>query len=80
MLVEAGRAVILRSLTKDYAIAGLRLGTPVTRPEIISALDAVRPPWNVNAAAIAAGLAALSDGDHLARGRAVVSRGSVIPD
>ncbi len=72
VLVEAGRAVILRSLTKDYAIAGLRLGYAVARPEIISALDAVRPPWNVNAAAVAAGLAALSDDDHLARGRAVV--------
>ena len=71
-LVEAGRAVVVRSLTKDCAIAGLRLGYASARPDIIRSLDAVRPPWNVNAAAIAAGLAALSDAKHLARGMEVV--------
>ena len=72
-LVEAGRAVVLRSLTKDCAIAGLRLGYAIARPQIIRSLDAARPPWNVNAAAVAAGLAALSDREHLARGLDVVS-------
>lgn len=72
-LVESGRAVLLRSLTKDCAIAGLRLGYAIARPDLIRSMDAVRPPWNVNAAAVAAGLAALSDIDHLAQGMRVVS-------
>ncbi len=72
-LVEAGRAVVLRSLTKDCAIAGLRLGYAIARPDIIRSLDAVRPPWNVNAAAVAAGLAALLDREHLAMGVEVVA-------
>ena len=72
-LVAAGRVMVLRSLTKDCAIAGLRLGYAIARPHIIRSLDAVRPPWNVNAAAVAAGLAALADREHLAQGVEVVS-------
>ena len=72
-LVETGRVVVLRSLTKDCAIAGLRLGYAIAHPDLIRSMDAVRPPWNVNAAAVAAGLSALSDSDHLARGIQVVS-------
>jgi histidinol-phosphate aminotransferase len=57
--------VILRSMTKDYAIAGLRLGYAAGHTKIIDALARVRSPWNVNAAAQIAGLAALNDNDHL---------------
>lgn len=57
--------VVLRSMTKDYAIAGLRLGYVVAAPEIIEALSKVRPPWSVNAVAQAAGLAALDDEAYL---------------
>ena len=65
--------VVLRSMTKDYALAGLRLGYVVAHPEVTRILRRVRPPWNVNAAAQVAGLASLSDGMHLARGRAAVA-------
>lgn len=51
--------VVLRSMTKDYALAGLRLGYAVGDPARIAALAALRPAWNVNALAQAAGLAAL---------------------
>jgi histidinol-phosphate aminotransferase len=51
----------LRSMTKDYAIAGLRLGYAVADEAIIQALINVRPAWNVNALAQSAGLAALQD-------------------
>lgn len=61
--------VRLRSLTKDGAMPGLRLGYAITSAEIARALDAVRPPWSVNAVAQAAGLAALSDDEHMARAR-----------
>lgn len=57
--------LILRSMTKDYALSGLRLGYAVGHTAVIEALHKVRPPWNVNAMAQAAGIAALSDPAHL---------------
>jgi histidinol-phosphate aminotransferase len=49
----------VRSMTKDYALAGLRLGYGLASPDIISNLRKIKPPWSVNSAALAAGLAAL---------------------
>jgi L-threonine-O-3-phosphate decarboxylase len=63
---SADNVLVLRSMTKDFALAGLRLGYAVGAEEVIALLSRVRPPWNVNALAQAAGLAALADGDHLA--------------
>jgi histidinol-phosphate aminotransferase len=67
-VLELGRDNILalRSMTKDYALAGLRLGYAVGCERVATALARVRPPWNANALAQAAGLAALSDHEHLA--------------
>ncbi|MBS1252234.1 MAG: Histidinol-phosphate aminotransferase [Anaerolineales bacterium] len=59
--------LVLRSMTKDYALAGLRLGYASGYARVIEALASVRPPWNVNAMAQAAGVAALSDEVHLQR-------------
>ncbi len=61
-LLESGHLLILRSMTKDFALAGLRLGYVLGTEESIRALRRAQPPWSVNAAAQAAGLAAL---DHL---------------
>jgi histidinol-phosphate aminotransferase len=66
--------LVLRSMTKDYALAGLRLGYAVGNEAVISALARVRPPWNVNALAQAAGLAALSDQEHLTRGMELIQQ------
>lgn len=60
--LESGHLLILRSMTKDFALAGLRLGYVLGTEESIRALRRAQPPWSVNAAAQAAGLAAL---DHL---------------
>lgn len=57
--------LVLRSLTKDFAIPGLRLGYALGSPSIIHALRAVQPPWSVNAMALAAGQAALETRDAL---------------
>jgi len=57
--------LVLRSMTKDYAIAALRLGYAVADESVIRALVNIRPAWNVNALAQAAGLAALGDEVHL---------------
>lgn len=60
-----GNVVLLRSMTKDHALAGLRLGYALASPEVVATLKKVQPSWSVNAAAQAAGLAALSDETHL---------------
>ncbi len=57
--------IAVRSLTKDYALAGLRLGYAVGHPEIIEAVCRVRPAWNVNGLAQAAGLAVLDQDSWL---------------
>ena len=59
-LLERGNFVILRSMTKDHALPGLRLGYALASPEIAQAMEAVKPPWSVNAGALRAGLAALA--------------------
>jgi L-threonine-O-3-phosphate decarboxylase len=57
--------LVLRSMTKAYALAGLRLGYAIGSPDILEALRRARPPWSVNALAQAAGIAALQDTAHL---------------
>ena len=53
------------SLTKDFALAGLRLGYAVGHPDVIEAIRRMRPAWNVNSLAQAAGLAVLDSGAWL---------------
>lgn len=57
--------LILRSMTKDHALTGLRLGYAVGDERVIAALSKTRPPWNVNALAQSAGLAAVQDPQHV---------------
>jgi histidinol-phosphate/aromatic aminotransferase/cobyric acid decarboxylase-like protein len=52
---------VLRSLTKLFALPGLRLGYLVATPPVAAAVRACLPPWNVSQPAIAAGLAALAE-------------------
>ena len=65
--------LVLHSMTKAHALAGIRLGYAIGDAEIISTLNKVRPTWNVNAMAQAAGIAALDDATHLAQTLARVS-------
>ena len=70
-LVDAAdNVVMLRTFSKIYALAGLRLGWGYFPPAIADVLNRVRGPFNVGAAALAAGLAAVEDGEALARARA----------
>jgi len=63
-LLKSGHLVLLRSMTKDYALAGLRLGYVLTPAEVTEILSKVQPPWSVNAVAQEAGLAALASEDY----------------
>ena len=65
LTVQTDNMLVLQSMTKAYALAGMRLGYAVGHPDILSALRKVCPPWSVNALAQAAGIAALNDTVHL---------------
>ncbi|MGE5755683.1 MAG: aminotransferase class I/II-fold pyridoxal phosphate-dependent enzyme, partial [Planctomycetaceae bacterium] len=75
---EAGRSLIsavpgrdnllvLRSLSKIYAIPGLRIGYAIASPDMVERLRRYQEPWTVTLPAEAAALAALDDADYLAR-------------
>jgi histidinol-phosphate aminotransferase len=53
--------VVLRSFSKDFGLAGLRVGYLLGHPEVISAVDLARPSFTLSSASIAAARAALSD-------------------
>jgi histidinol-phosphate aminotransferase len=53
--------VVTRTLSKSYALAGMRLGLAIARPEIIAALDKIRDHYNLDRLAQAACVAALQD-------------------
>jgi histidinol-phosphate aminotransferase len=75
LLASHPNLIILRSLTKDHALPGLRLGYLLASPEVASAVEAVRPPWSVNAGALRAGLATLEPEAyaHVERARSLVA-------
>jgi histidinol-phosphate aminotransferase len=71
-----GRAIItLRTFSKLYGLAGLRIGYGIGPREIISLMQRVRQPFNVNAPAQWAALAALDDADHVRRSLSVNGEG-----
>lgn len=55
------RLVVLRSLTKFYALPGLRVGYAVSNPAVIEAFRRLMPPWSVNVMGQMAALAAVND-------------------
>lgn len=73
-LLQRGNVVLLRSMTKDYALTGLRLGYALAAEAVIARLAAFQPDWSVNSLAQAAGRVALADTDYLPRARQAVSQ------
>lgn len=57
--------VIVRTFSKVYGLAGLRLGVALSSPEIADMLNRARLPFNVNAFSAKAGVLALMDQDHV---------------
>ena len=68
-LRKGRRVVVLRTFSKAYGLAGLRLGYALASAEVASAMERVRSPFNTNRVAQAAALAALGDEEHLRRSR-----------
>jgi histidinol-phosphate aminotransferase len=72
--VAEGRPVIvIRSFSKIFGLAGLRLGYAVADPAVAHFLDVVQEPFNVNRIALAAGTAAVAAPGFVARRRAEVA-------
>lgn len=70
--VKQGRnAIVLRTFSKIYGLAGLRIGYGLTTSEIADYLNRVRPPFNTNSLAQRAALAALEDEQHVTQSRAL---------
>ena len=67
--------VVLLSLTKIFAIPGLRLGCAITDARLIGHLKEIQPPWSVNSIAQIVGEAALRDRDYTEKSRKYVQVG-----
>jgi histidinol-phosphate aminotransferase len=61
--------LLMRTFSKIYGLAGLRLGYGIGHPELIASLEKVRQPFNINALVQAGALAALDDVEHIQRTR-----------
>lgn len=61
LLARFPNLVVVRTLSKAYALAGIRVGYALAQPELIGLLDRVRDSYNVNRLSQAAALAALGD-------------------
>ncbi len=67
--------VILRSMTKDHALPGLRLGYMLADEDVVKQVGRYQHSWSVNAPAQAAGIVALTDRQHVEAGREVLIEG-----
>ncbi|RJQ51789.1 MAG: histidinol-phosphate transaminase [Nitrospiraceae bacterium] len=59
--------LILRTFSKIYGLAGLRIGYGIAKPSILTGMNRVRQPFNVNSPAQKAAVAALNDEKHFSR-------------
>ncbi|HSF28834.1 MAG TPA: histidinol-phosphate transaminase [Nitrosopumilaceae archaeon] len=71
-LKEFDNLFILRSLTKSFGLAGLRIGYGLGSKKTIDVLTRIKIPWNVNALAQKAAIAALSSKSHLYKTRKLI--------
>jgi histidinol-phosphate aminotransferase len=70
-LREGRNIIILRTFSKIYGLAGLRIGYAVTKPEIAAEMNKIRNPFNTSAIAQTAAIAALDDDEHVANSKRV---------
>ncbi|MDI3279852.1 MAG: histidinol-phosphate transaminase [Bacillota bacterium] len=75
LLTRFANLVLLRTFSKIYGLAGLRIGYGLADPAVIDLVYRVCEPFNVNALAQEAALAALDDEEHLAASRENNRRG-----
>ena len=64
LLAKHENLLILRTMSKSYALAGMRIGFALGSPQLIADLDAVKDSYNVDRLAIVAAVAAIEDDEH----------------
>jgi histidinol-phosphate aminotransferase len=74
-LKQGRRLAVLRTFSKIYGLAGLRVGYTVAEPDVCAAMVKVRRPFDVTTSAQVAALASLDDEPELARRREVNTQG-----
>jgi len=70
LVATSENVVMCRTFSKIYGLAALRLGWMYGPAQVVDAVNRIRGPFNVNAAAMAAGIAAIEDTAHVERSRA----------
>jgi histidinol-phosphate aminotransferase len=66
---EQPNLLLMRTFSKIFGLAGLRLGYGMGHPDLVGLLEKVRQPFNINAIAQAGALAALEDSEHVYKTR-----------
>lgn len=74
-LREGRNIIILRTFSKIYGLAGVRMGYGITKKEFVEEMNKVRQPFNTNSLAQIGALAALSDYGHVEEGKRVNEEG-----
>ncbi len=67
--------IVLKTLSKAYGLAGIRIGYAIAQPDIIKYMETARQPFNVNSLAQAAALAALDDEGFIRKTRKAILEG-----
>ncbi len=67
---------VLRSLTKSFGLAGIRIGYGAASKQIINILQKLKIPWSVNALAQEAGLIAIKNKNHLTKSKSIIKKES----
>ncbi len=67
--------ILMRTFSKIFGLAGLRVGYGIGHPEVIAALEKIRQPFNLNLPAQVGAMAALDDIDHVMKTRAMNQAG-----
>ncbi|MBI4709989.1 MAG: histidinol-phosphate transaminase [Nitrospirae bacterium] len=67
--------LILRTFSKIYGLAGLRIGYGIAKPSLITELNKIRQPFNVNSMAQKAALASLEDEKHISKAKKINEKG-----
>jgi histidinol-phosphate aminotransferase len=72
LVADHPNVIVMRTLSKGYSLAGLRLGYLIARPEIVEGLIKVKDSYNCDRLSLAGGTAALLDQAHLAANTAKI--------
>lgn len=73
--IKKNNIIILRTFSKAYGLAGLRVGYAISQKESISVMNKVRLPFNVNLPAQMAAIAALDDRQYIKKVQSLINKG-----